>query len=324
MVADMVYSAVEAIIAFLEGRVLDVVAAILVLILGLLFAFAVRLMMRRNLMHRVPQYIYRPLEGAVFYGLLFLAGVAALMPLGINLSALLVAGGFAGIVVGMAAQNTLGNMIAGMMLIMEQPLRVGDPVTVAGISGIVVNISVFSTQIRTWEGTIVRIPNNRVFSELITNYVKVRARRVELSIGIHYKSSIEDAREALLKLMQSHPFCLVSPAPEVFVEDYAGSAVVLKARCWAPPQAWFATKIDLATRAKKALEDAGVVIPYPQRDVHIVTPPGELRVKLLRDGVNGEGTTGKSEGRGSSGGVRGQPIHAPEAEYTSVEEGGEG
>ena len=279
----------------LEGLLVKLLQALAIMLVGATVAVVVRSVMRRNLSHRLPPYIYRPMESLVFYLLLAVSGVAALAPFGINPSALLVAGGFAGIVVGLAAQNTLGNLVAGVMLLIEQPLRVGDPVNVAGVSGVVANISVFSTEIRTWDGPLVRIPNSTVFNEMITNYVKVRARRVELLVGIHYDSDIEKAREALLDLMQDHPFCLVNPAPEAFVEEYGDSSIVIRARCWAPPQAWFATKVDLTTRVKETLDSAGVVIPYPQRDIHLVSP-GEIRVRLTgssregcREGGGGEG-----------------------------------
>jgi len=266
----------------LEGLLAKLMQALAVMLLGAVVAVIVRSIMRRNLSHRLPPYIYRPLESLVFYLLLAIAGIAALAPFGVNPSALLVAGGFAGIVVGLAAQNTLGNLVAGVMLLIEQPLRVGDPVSVAGVSGVVANISVFSTEIRTWDGPLVRIPNSTVFNEMITNYIKVRARRVELLVGIHYKSDIERARKALMELMQEHPFCLVNPGPEAFVEEYGDSSVVIRARCWAPPQAWFATKVELMTRIKETLDSAGVVIPYPQRDLHLVSP-SEIRVRITRE-----------------------------------------
>lgn len=266
----------------LEGLLVKLLQATAILLVGAALAVVVRSVMRRNLGHRLPQHIYRPLESLAFYLLLAASGIAALAPFGVNPSALLVAGGFAGIVVGLAAQNTLGNLVAGVMLLIEQPLRVGDPVTIAGVSGVVANISVFSTEIRTWDGPLVRIPNSTVFNEVITNYVKVRARRVELLVGVHYNSDVEKARETLLQLMNDHPFCLVNPAPEAFVEEYGDSSIVIKARCWAPPQAWFATKVDLMTRIKQTLDTAGIVIPYPQRDIHIVSP-SEIKVRLARD-----------------------------------------
>ena len=268
----------------LEELAKKVAVAAVVFAVGLFLASFIRAVMRRSLSPKLPQHVYRPLENIVFYGLLFLAGVAALQPFGVNLSALLVAGGFAGIIVGFASQSALSNLVSGVMLLAEQPFKVGDPVTVAGVSGVVVNVSVLSTTIRTWEGPLVRIPNNDVFNSVITNYVKVRARRVEFTVGVHYNTDVDRAVEALKALMEDHPLCLVNPSPEVFVEEYADSSVNLRVRCWAPPQAWFATKVELQTRVKKTLEEAGIQIPYPQLDLHLVTAEPELRVRLERGG----------------------------------------
>lgn len=276
MVEDLLGGLADAV----KGSVENVIIAILVFTAGLLLAYFVRGMMRRSLKPKLPPHIYRPLELLIFYTLLAIAGIAALYPFGINLSGLLIAGGFAGIVVGLAAQNTLGNLVSGVMLLIEQPLRIGDPVNVAGIAGVVVGINIFSTRIRTWDGPIVRIPNNTVFNEIITNYVRMRARRVEIAIGVHYDTHIDKAIDTVKRLMESHPLCLVNPAPEAFVDQYADSAIVLKMRCWAPPQAWFATKIELQTRLKKALDEAGIKIPYPQLDLHIIDQEEDLRVRL--------------------------------------------
>lgn len=261
----------------IEANAVNVLKAALIFAAGLFIAVLVRNIMRRSLSPRLPVHVYKPIEALVYYSLLILAGIGALSPFGISLTSLIIAGGFAGIVVGLATQNALSNLVSGLMLLVEQPLRIGDPVSVSGYSGVVVGISVLSTQIRTWEGPIVRIPNNEVFNSIITNYSRMRARRVEFNIGIHYESDLEKAIRVVRELMEEHPLCLVNPAPEVFVNNYGDSAIVLTMRCWAPSQAWFATKIDIQTRLKAVLDEAGIKIPYPQLDVHFTD---NLRVEV--------------------------------------------
>ncbi|MCE4601133.1 MAG: mechanosensitive ion channel family protein [Desulfurococcales archaeon] len=254
-----------------------VLVALAILVAGILFAVLVKLVIKRSLYQRLPAHVYKPLESAVYYSLLILAGVAALTPFGISLSSLVIAGGFAGIVVGLATQSTLSNLVSGIMILIEQPLKIGDPVTISNYSGIITGINVFSTLLRTWDGPIVRIPNNEVFNSIITNYSRMKARRVEFAIGVHYESDIDHVVSTLKKFMEEHPLCLVNPGPEVFVDKYGDSSIVFKMRCWTPTQAWFATKIELQTRLKKVLEEAGIKIPYPQLDVHFID---ELRVRL--------------------------------------------
>ncbi len=268
----------------IESILYKVLSAVVIFAIGLLVASFIKTIMKRSISPRLPPHVYRPLENAVFYSLLFLAGMSALQPFGVNLSALLVAGGIAGIVVGLASQSALSNLVSGIMLLAEQPFKVGDPVSIGEVSGVVVNVSVLSTTIRTWEGPTVRIPNNAVFNSMITNYVKVRARRVEFTIKVHYNTDIQKAVEVLKNFLGEHPFCLVNPAPEIFVDEYADSSINIKVMCWAPPQVWSATKVDLQTRVKQVLDEAGIQIPYPQLDLHIISSKTEIPVKVLEEG----------------------------------------
>ncbi len=269
-------------ISELKTRFTEIITAGAIIAVSVLIAMFVRNAMRKSLRRRLPSYVYKPLENLVFYGIIVIGVLSALSLFGISLTGLLVAGGFAGIVVGFAAQQTVSNFISGLFILLEQPLRIGDPVTIGDVSGVVLDISILSTKIRTWDGHIVRIPNSVVFNSNITNYGRTRARRVEITIGISYDSDIEKARETLLNMMNEHPYCLVNPGPEVFVDNYADSAIILKARCWAPPPVWFATKIDLQTRMKKILEEAGIKIPFPQLDVHI-KDTADMKIEIIRE-----------------------------------------
>jgi len=267
----------EALVANIKARLSSIAIAVAILVATVLFALLVRRLMRRSVRGRLPEYVYKPLENIVFYSIVFLGIVVALIPLGVNLSGLIVAGGVAGIVIGFASQQAVSNLISGLFLLIEQPLRIGDPVSLEGVEGVVLDINVFSTKVRTWDGRIVRIPNSTVFTSIITNYYRTRARRVEISIGLSYDTDIEKALEVLRGLMEDHPFCLVNPAPEVFVQEYGDSAIVFTMRCWAPPQVWFRTKVELQTRLKEELDRAGIEIPFPQLDLHIKDAP-PLRV----------------------------------------------
>ncbi len=274
---------IDKLVSSVETNGYKILISIVILVAGVLFALFIRAVMRRSLGQRLPPHVYKPFEAIVYYSLVIIAGIGALYPFGISLTSLIIAGGFAGIVVGLATQSTLSNLVSGLMLLIEQPLRIGDPVTVKSYSGIVAGMNVFSTLIRTWEGPIVRIPNNDVFNTVIVNYSRMKARRVEFTIGVHYDTDIDYASRVIKELMADHPLCLINPSPEVFVEDYSDSAIKLRMRCWAPTQAWFATKVDLQTKLKKHLDEAGIVIPYPQLDLHVKE---EVRVSLNKGDGN--------------------------------------
>jgi len=232
-------------------------------------ALLLRYWMRRSVRSRMPIHIYTLLEKAVVYAVLILGVMAALAPLGLELSGLLIAGGVAGIVIGFAAQTVVANLLSGLFLYVESPFKVGDSVEIMGYGGKVEDISILSTKIRTWDGVLVRLPNDKVFNSDITNYSRSVARRFSFNIGIPYDSNIDEAKNALLRLMEEDPMVLVNPSPQVLVKEYGDSSIVLEVRGWAPTQVWFDTYMRILGNAKEALEREGIEIPYPQLDVHL-------------------------------------------------------
>jgi len=267
-------------LASLRFRVVDVLSALAILAVGVFLAFIVRAAMRRSLAPRIPVATYKPMESLVFYSIIATFSILALYPLGLNLSSLIVAGGLTSLIIGLAAQNSLGNLISGIFLLIERPFRVGDPVSIGDVSGVVVNIGLLSTIIRTWEGTLARIPNNTVFGGKIVSYSGTRARRIEFTIGVSYDTDVEKAIGVIMKLVKEHSYCLVNPAPQVFVDGYGDSSINLKVWCWTPPQVWYSTKVELLTKIKRILEEAGIVIPYPQLDLHVRSFEAPIKVRV--------------------------------------------
>ena len=239
-----------------------------------LVALAIRTLLRRSLKVRIEPYIYNVIEKVIVYGVLFLGLAAALTPLGINLTGLLVAGGVVGIVVGFASQTVLSNFLSGVFLYIERPIKIGDSVQVdAGTSeiirGQVIDIDIISTKIRSWDGYVVRVPNDRLFKSVVMNYSKASAIRVVIDVGISYKSDIPKAKEAIMKALDRNPYVLVNPEPEVYIKEFADSAIVLTVRFWAPSKVWYETRKLCLELIREELKKAGVEIPYPQLDLHV-------------------------------------------------------
>ncbi len=239
-----------------------------------LVALAIRTLLRRSLKVKIEPYIYNVIEKVIVYGVLFLGLAAALTPLGINLTGLLVAGGVVGIVVGFASQTVLSNFLSGVFLYIERPIKIGDSVQVdAGTSeiirGQVIDIDIISTKIRSWDGYVVRVPNDRLFKSVVMNYSKASAIRVVIDVGISYKSDIPKAKEAIMKALDRNPYVLVNPEPEVYIKEFADSAIVLTVRFWAPSKVWYETRKLCLELIREELKKAGVEIPYPQLDLHV-------------------------------------------------------
>ncbi|AHF81310.1 mechanosensitive ion channel family protein [Thermococcus paralvinellae] len=217
-----------------------------------------------------------------YYSLLTIAFLIALNIAGFTgkLTTLVVAGGITGIVLGFSAQTVIANFISGIFMYFDKPLKIGDPVEVAGYSGIVNDIRILSTRIRTWDGTLVRIPNEKVFNSEIRNLQKYPARRVDVLIGIAYKEDISRAIEVIKKTLEEMPLVLAEPEPMVYVNELAESSVNIYVKAWAPSEKWFDVRSTILQKLKEALDKEGIEIPFPQRVNWFAE---ELRVKVEKD-----------------------------------------
>jgi len=213
------------------------------------------------------------------YSIFIIALIIVLPLLGVKLSGLLVAGGIAGLAIGFASQSVIGNLISGLFLIVERPFAIGSVINVDGTVGIVEDIRIISTTLRTFDGPLVRLPNQKIFSANITNYAVNVARRFEYVIGIRYSDNADKAIEIIKNIIQEHPLVLINPAPMVFVDNLGDSSVNIIARIWAPATEWFGVKMELLWKIKQALEKEGIEIPFPQ---HVVWFANELSAREMR------------------------------------------
>ncbi len=177
--------------------------------------------------------------------------------------------GAAGLAIGLALKDSLSNVASGVMLVSLKPFRVGDIVTIAGVTGKVESVSIFQTRLRGADNQTIMLPNSLITNDSIINLTPDTMRRIELIIGIGYSDDIEAARAAALGVMGADERVLAVPAPDVLVYALADNAVNLGIRCHVGNADFFVTKCELTERIKKAFDSIGVSIPYPQRDVHM-------------------------------------------------------
>ena len=201
--------------------------------------------------------------------ILILALLIALSKAGIpttSLIAILAAGGLA---IGLALQGTLSNIAAGFMLLSLRPLKVDEFIETPNISGNVVEVGIFTTILKTMDGLYLSAPNAQIWGNRIQNYDRFPTRRVNIKIGVAYNTNLDRASEIILAAMNNHHNVLLEPKiPEVFVDDFADSAVTMLARCWIPTDEWRVSSSELRISIKNALDQAGIEIPFPQRVIH--------------------------------------------------------
>lgn len=208
--------------------------------------------------------------GNISYALLLVFVVlAALDKLGVNTTSALAVLGAAGLAVGLALQGSLSNFAAGVMLITFRPFKAGDFVEAGGVSGVVECIQIFSTTLRTGDNKEVIVPNGQIYDGSIINYSARDTRRVDLVFGIGYNDNIKQAKDIIVDVMSKDERILADPAPVVNVAELGDSSVNLNVRPWVASSDYWGVRATLLENIKLAFDEAGISIPYPQRDVHL-------------------------------------------------------
>lgn len=207
--------------------------------------------------------------GLAYWGLLIFVCIAALGQLGIQTASFVAVIGAAGLAVGLALQGSLSNFAAGVLILIFRPFKIGDFVEIAGTSGVVHKIQVFTTELHTADNKKVIIPNAGVTSGNIVNYSANDTRRVDLVFGIGYDDNIDKAKAILERIVNADSRVLKDPAVTIAVVELADSSVNFVTRPWVKKEDYWGVFFDLTENVKKAFDAEGISIPYPQQDVHM-------------------------------------------------------
>jgi len=190
--------------------------------------------------------------------------------LGINVAAALAGIGVAGIAIGFASQDALANIIAGFLIFLDKPFRVGDYITHEGRYGCIEEITMRSTRIRTQDNTYVVVPNQKIINDVVIDHSSNGNIRVVVPVNIAYKESIVLARAAILKELSFVKSILKNPAPDVVVDELGDSGVKLLVRVWIEKASIERnTHFKTTEIVKMALDEAGIEIPFPHMQLHI-------------------------------------------------------
>lgn len=255
----------------------SVIGAILLLIIGFLAAGQVRRFVYAGIKktRNADETLARFISKVARYAVLAVVIVMVLSQFGIQTASIIAALGAAGLAIGLALQGTLQNVAAGLVLLFLRPFKVGDYIESSNVSGIVQEIGLFATELKTLDGLYVLAPNSEVWGTPITNYSREKQRRFDLSIGIGYDDDIDQAMDIMREIIAREDRVLASPEPFLFVDSLGDNAVGVTCRVWITTPDYFPTTRQLTKDAKIAFDKAGLSIPYPQRDLHIIngTPP---------------------------------------------------
>jgi small-conductance mechanosensitive channel len=214
---------------------------------------------RREAIHHVVQLV-------VYSG----AALVVLALAGVRPGNLLVGAGAVGLVVGLAARQTLGAVIAGFVLLFARPFGIGDWVVIDDVDGVVSDVTLFNTRLRTWDGEQVIIPNDEVTAASIVNRTREGRLRVSVDVGVDYDADVEAAAALAQRTMEGLEELLDEPAPNVVTKRFGDSAIVLELRFWIDDpsaQRRWAAQTAVVSAVKRAFDGEQVKIPYPQREL---------------------------------------------------------
>lgn len=248
---------------------LSLLAALVVFIVGKWVAGALTNLIERLMLKRLDPMVAGFLANMIRVLFLAVVVVAALDQLGVETTSIIAILGAAGLAVGLALKDSLGNLAAGVMLVIFRPFTVGHFVEAAGVSGNVKKISIFNTLLTTPDNKQIVVPNGAIMGGNIINYSAMPVRRVDMKFGVSYSADLSEVKKVLESVIAQDERVLSDPAPVIAVAELADSSVNLHVRPWVNSENYWVVLWDTTERVKKAFDEAGISIPFPQMDVHM-------------------------------------------------------
>lgn len=256
---------------------LEIAGALAILLAGYIVAGWTRKAVRRALDRsaRLDETIKPFIANTARYVILVFVVVMVLAQFGVQTASIIAALGTIGLAIGLALQGTLSNVAAGLMLLFLRPFRAGEFIDADGVAGTVAEVGLFATELRTADGVYMHVPNSTLLNRSIRNFSRNPTRRLDVLVGVSYGDDVEKALEVASAALAEEARLLPDPPPQAMVMALADSSVNINLRGWVNRADYFPVLFDLNKTIKQRIEAAGLTIPFPQRDVHIIERKAE-------------------------------------------------
>ena len=232
-----------------------------------------RLLLVRLTKNRISPQTRLLLNKTFAYGGFVVVSLVFFDSIGVNLTAFLGAAGIVGIAVGFAAQSSISNVIAGIFLIAEKPFSVGDVINTVEVSGIVLSIDILSVKLKTFDNTLVRIPNELLIKAKVINVTRFPIRRLDFQITVSYRDNLERTMAVIREVIAANRYALANPEPFLMVREFAASGIVLSVGIWFEKDDILALRNSVMIELLERFRETGIDIPFPQLSVHLA--PGD-------------------------------------------------
>jgi small-conductance mechanosensitive channel len=218
-------------------------------------------------------------KGIFYLGILSIV-ISILYQLGYTLMAVLGAAGIAGIVIGFASQTSISNIISGIFLISEQPFQVGDLIKVGETKGVVLSIDLLSIKLRTFDNQLIRIPNENLIKNELSNITRFPIRRLDIEIGVAYKEDVGRVQRILKDIAEKNTYCLDEPEPLILFKNFGDSALEFLFAVWCVKNDYLILRQKIMQEIKERFDAEGIEIPFPHRTLYAgsVTEPFPVRI----------------------------------------------
>lgn len=261
---------VEKIVDALALYGMKVLAAVIILVVGLWVAKKIKNCFVKTLEKReVDPTLIGFFSSMIHGGLVIFIVIAAIGKLGVQTTSFIAVIGAAGLAVGLALQGSLSNFASGVLLILFKPFKAGDFIKAGGEAGIVVEVGILTTELKTPDNIKVIMPNSSILGGSITNVSAHPTRRIDMTVGVGYGDDLNKAKQIMEDLLAADTRVLKEPGVTIAVANLGDSSVDFIVRPWVNASDYWAVKFDFTKAVKEKFDAEGVSIPFPQRDIHV-------------------------------------------------------
>jgi small conductance mechanosensitive channel len=249
---------------------MQILAAIIILVVGLWLAKKIKALFVTALQKKEVDATLVGFFSSMLYGaLVVFIVIAAIGKLGVQTTSFIAVIGAAGLAVGLALQGSLSNFASGVLLIIFKPFKAGNFIKAGGEAGVVVEVGILTTEMKTPDNVKIVMPNSAIMSGAITNFSAHPTRRVDMIVGVGYGDDLNKAKKIMEDIIAADERVLKDPAPQIAVSNLGDSSVDFVVRPWVNAADFWAFKFDFTKAVKEKFDAEGVSIPFPQRDIHV-------------------------------------------------------
>ena len=241
-----------------------------------LISFLVKRSLSKQLSRQRMMLITRTIVYTGYIGLVLIV----IRELNYDLTALFGAAGVVGIVIGVASQTSIGNIISGLFLVGEKSFELGDVVKIGDKTGTVYSIDLLSIKVRTFDNVLIRIPNQAVISTELVNVTKFPIRRLDFQIGVAYKEDLRKVKTVLENVARNNPLCLEEPEPVIIFQTFGDSSITITFGIWFEKGNYLAVKNSVFIEIKEAFDREGIEIPFPHVSIYAGEASKPISVRL--------------------------------------------